>query len=86
MDKSIKAAVDAGMDRYGDGDPASVAIRAAIEAYRDAEIADLRAKLEAAEQRAELHSSAWRALGHMLGRFPELSKEIIDAARGGERG
>lgn len=42
------------------------------------EIWALQARIETLEKDAAIHAAAWRALGYVLGKFPELSKVIID--------
>ena len=67
------------------GDPAPAVpafLRGAREPdARDAELARLRIALDQAQADAALHAAAWRALGYVLGKFPELSQVIFDEIR-----
>lgn len=45
------------------------------------EIWSLQARVAALETEAAVHAAAWRALGYVLGKFPELSQVIFDEIR-----
>jgi hypothetical protein len=98
MDKSIEAAAVAYEEAFGNcgGRDGHVSgLRAAIAAYRDTEIADLRTKLEAAEHDAERYRKwKWWFREGEVGLWNAICEAnsdaehdaAIDAARGGEHG